>query len=627
MRTPINVYVIWYGQWSMNNTDLPQKWLPQFVSDFANSRYAHTNDTYGGNASLPVFSLIDTAVDTSSQGPQTTTLTERTVYDIVVYNAHQKMWPLRDSNALFFVLGSADLGATLSLDSKKVYARFNVVPTPQNPENGMCGYHASANFFIDKGNTQFNRADPTLEYFQFGYVGDPANGVCMRQFLSTFSNLPGPSHLTPPNDPSADGMINHFAHELMEAANDPDGRGWYGSGGESADNCAFNFGAIATEGPSNASYNLRFGSHFYLVQQQWVNLDIGNNTYNGYCGMISKPNPPTPVYPNDGVLHANNDFTVRWNDGLDGTLTNSDHPVDYAIYYEYWPYGGVEPAGYTLVVPHQPCNSVTFGTCETPVSGEPDGNFRWYAEANLDTGVAPLVITRSSISAFTVGYQLIGTIPQPLPPNPLYPSDGLQHVSSSFPVRWSDGLDASRRNPFPLWPVTYAIYYKYWPYGGIEPTNYTLVAPNQPCNSVTPGTCETSVTGELDGNYRWKVVANMDVSASTGRPDILKTESSVATFTIGQSVQAVYQGCFTDDANRALPVQLFTDGSTVENCTQAAFSAGYRFAGLQYYGQCFAGNITAYAAAPEEECNTPCNANSNQTCGGAWRNSIWSTGR
>jgi hypothetical protein len=124
----------------------------------------------------------------------------------------------------------------------------------------------------------------------------------------------------------------------------------------------------------------------------------------------------------------------------------------------------------------------------------------------------------------------------PLPPTPVYPYDGLQGVASDFPVRWNDGLDPSRRNG--QYPTTYAIYYKYWPFGGFEPANYTLVVAAQPCNSVTFGTCETFVTGEPNGNFRWYVIANMDVSLITGVPNsILSTQSSVATFTVGQAAQ------------------------------------------------------------------------------------------
>src|SRR5215469_14410370 len=61
MPNPIHVYLIWYGQWSTANDDPPQYVLPQFLYDSAYSRYAHTNDEYGGATQGQVFYLAGTA--------------------------------------------------------------------------------------------------------------------------------------------------------------------------------------------------------------------------------------------------------------------------------------------------------------------------------------------------------------------------------------------------------------------------------------------------------------------------------------------------------------------------------------------------------------------------------------
>jgi pimeloyl-ACP methyl ester carboxylesterase len=87
-----------------------------------------------------------------------------------------------------------------------------------------------------------------------------------------------------------------------------------------------------------------------------------------------------------------------------------------------------------------------------------------------------------------------------------------------------------------------------------------------------------------------------------------------------------YQGCYTDSPTRALPAQLGGTTHTVESCKQAAYNAGYRYAGLQYYGYCFGGNTLGYTLVPDNECNTPCTSNPGQICGGPWRNSIYATG-
>ncbi|HEV7672547.1 MAG TPA: Ig-like domain-containing protein [Thermoanaerobaculia bacterium] len=87
-----------------------------------------------------------------------------------------------------------------------------------------------------------------------------------------------------------------------------------------------------------------------------------------------------------------------------------------------------------------------------------------------------------------------------------------------------------------------------------------------------------------------------------------------------------YLGCYTDATTRALPVQLPGASNTIESCKQAAFNAHYKYAGLQYYGQCYAGNTVGYTLVADSECNTPCTANALQACGGGWHNSVYATG-
>jgi hypothetical protein len=57
---------------------------------------------------------------------------------------------------------------------------------------------------------------------------------------------------------------------------------------------------------------------------------------------------------------------------------------------------------------------------------------------------------------------------------------------------------------------------------------------------------------------------------------------------------------------------------------------GLLYAGLQYGGQCFAGNTLGYQKAkPADEgtaCGMKCSADSSQDCGGIWFNTVYSTG-
>jgi hypothetical protein len=85
-----------------------------------------------------------------------------------------------------------------------------------------------------------------------------------------------------------------------------------------------------------------------------------------------------------------------------------------------------------------------------------------------------------------------------------------------------------------------------------------------------------------------------------------------------------YMGCYSDTIPRALPYQAPFAGS-IDPCLASCNAAGYRYAGLQWYGECFCGQDLANELRPDGECNTPCVDGSGAACGGAWRNSIYAT--
>ena len=90
------------------------------------------------------------------------------------------------------------------------------------------------------------------------------------------------------------------------------------------------------------------------------------------------------------------------------------------------------------------------------------------------------------------------------------------------------------------------------------------------------------------------------------------------------SCGSAYQGCYTDDATRALPAAQ-GGGFDDTTCRARCRGLGYAYAGTQWYGECYCGNTRAYTRVGDGECNTQCSANPAQTCGGAWRNSIYTS--
>jgi hypothetical protein len=88
-----------------------------------------------------------------------------------------------------------------------------------------------------------------------------------------------------------------------------------------------------------------------------------------------------------------------------------------------------------------------------------------------------------------------------------------------------------------------------------------------------------------------------------------------------------YVGCFADDPSRVLPSYLGS-GLTIEGCEQAAHDSGFAYAGLEYGGQCFAGNgidgLQQKGQTPN--CEMTCAANTSEYCGGNWALSVYRVG-
>ena len=76
-------------------------------------------------------------------------------------------------------------------------------------------------------------------------------------------------------------------------------------------------------------------------------------------------------------------------------------------------------------------------------------------------------------------------------------------------------------------------------------------------------------------------------------------------------------GCFADSSTRALATSL-GNGQTIESCRAAARNRGLAYAGLEYYGECWASSSPTLSRLPDSACNLVCNANDFEGCGGVW---------
>ncbi|MCJ1255436.1 hypothetical protein MMC24_003252 [Lignoscripta atroalba] len=87
----------------------------------------------------------------------------------------------------------------------------------------------------------------------------------------------------------------------------------------------------------------------------------------------------------------------------------------------------------------------------------------------------------------------------------------------------------------------------------------------------------------------------------------------------------LYAGCYEDHNHQTLNYnpRLDSQDMTVQKCTASCKANGFRYAGLEYYGECFCGTTVKGAATTQDQCTFPCTGNNDETCGGSDRLSIY----
>ena len=93
----------------------------------------------------------------------------------------------------------------------------------------------------------------------------------------------------------------------------------------------------------------------------------------------------------------------------------------------------------------------------------------------------------------------------------------------------------------------------------------------------------------------------------------------------GANAQMQDLGCYEDRGDRALSINISWGGMTPDSCVAAALSRGYRYAGIQYGGECWAGNTVGYGKLDDSQCSMTCNVDTTKLCGGSWAQRIYDT--
>ena len=227
MEGTVNVYYIWYGNWSGNSATTI---LSDMASSIGDTPYYKINTGYYdlvGTAKNFVTGHVVLAGQTTDNYSLGTALDDNGIQTVVDNAIAANNWPA-GVNDLYFVLTSADVNETTGFCTQ------------------YCGWHWYGT--ISNGAT-----------VKYSFVGNPD-----RCPTSCAAQTTGPN-----GNAGADGMASIITHELEEANTDPFGTAWYdGRGQEDADKCAWTFGTTRTA--SNGSkYNVTWGTRQYLVQQEW----------------------------------------------------------------------------------------------------------------------------------------------------------------------------------------------------------------------------------------------------------------------------------------------------------------------------------------------------------------------
>jgi hypothetical protein len=242
MAGSVHLYFIWYGNFvngpAKSDGATTQDLLTALFGEggLGDSAYARINATYNDStqAAAGNYALTESVFDYYSRGHN---LSDATVAAVVDNAITSRALP-RDTNGIYFVLGSSDVSESSGFCTQ------------------YCGWH--------------NHATIDGVDIKIAFVGnaDQCPSACEEQTES------------PNGDSGADAMAATVANEINDAVNDPDLNAWYdANGNESGDKCVWKWGALnGTLG--ERAYNVTVAGHDWLIPMNW------ENSRGGGCGLI-----------------------------------------------------------------------------------------------------------------------------------------------------------------------------------------------------------------------------------------------------------------------------------------------------------------------------------------------------
>lgn len=206
LSSPINIYVVWYGNWATSQQAIIRDFLGSIsASDVPSPSVAEWwrtvtlyADQTGANISRSVRIADEYSDRRYSQGKH---LTRLSIQDVIAEAVRSKPFSIDHRNGIYLVLTAVDV-------------------TVEDYCREVCGFH----YF-----TFSSKVGYTLPYAWIGNSGKQCPEVCAYPFaVPGYMAGGGPGALTAPNgDAGVDGMISVIAHELAEMSSNPLVNAWY----------------------------------------------------------------------------------------------------------------------------------------------------------------------------------------------------------------------------------------------------------------------------------------------------------------------------------------------------------------------------------------------------------------
>ncbi|CAI5522668.1 unnamed protein product [Closterium sp. Naga37s-1] len=270
----VNVYHIYYGSWgSGSGKEVIDAFVQALSSDSGSQGSA-------ADASVKGWWAISTAYYQSGSGGKKNVSSKVRLAGTVSDN-YSRGKKLTDEDVIAIVKSKVGAGKPFALDPHGIYVLLTSSDvTLKGYCTEYCGWH-----------TEDSINSSPLRYAFVGHRGQCPDSC-------------GVESTSPNGKPGIDATISTLAHELTEAATDPDANaGWFDDGEENADKCSWEYGTTKTgyqQSGQSYKYNVvGLNGMKFLVQLNWDRVKskcvLQSALPSAGGGGVGTPPPPPPT--------------------------------------------------------------------------------------------------------------------------------------------------------------------------------------------------------------------------------------------------------------------------------------------------------------------------------------------